>query len=69
MGKHEKSSSFNTSSSDKVGNLCFMERQRQKNTDVSNSDTHSLSSYNELSKVFHEMHDDALKTFKKKISK
>lgn len=42
-----------------------MAQNKQKDSDVSDSDSKSLPYYNELSEEFHEMHDDALKAFKK----
>ena len=42
-----------------------MARNKHKDSDVSDSDSNSLPSYNELSEAFHEMHDDALKAFQK----
>lgn len=61
----EDSTSSSTSLSDKVTNLCLMARHKKKDAEVSDSDTYYLPLCNELSKAFHEMHDDALKAFKK----
>lgn len=38
---------------------------KHKDFDVSDTDSHSLPFYNELSEAFHKMHDDALKDFNK----
>lgn len=42
-----------------------MEIRKQRNSEVSDSDSHLLPSYNEMSTSFYDMHDDDIISFKK----
>lgn len=46
-----------------------MTQNKQKDSEESDYDSHSLPSYSDLSKAFYDMHDDTLKYLKKIPSK
>lgn len=56
----EYSYSSNTSSNEEVSCLCLTMRHKRRDLEVSDSHTHCLSFYNELSEVNKEMYVKAL---------
>lgn len=68
LEEDEDSSSSSSISDEEVANICLMARSKQKNSDVSDYDSHYLPIYNELSEALHEIYDDASKySLKRKI--
>lgn len=62
---NECSSSFdNTSYEDEIAHICLMVCHKNKDSEVGDSESHFIHSYDELLNVFHKIHDEALKAFK-----